>query len=67
MEAGLIIYTVMLGIAIAFVVVEYTINRMKDESRLKKWWRENVVGYWNSNHPRVQSNQKNLLYLEDDR
>ena len=53
MEAGLIIYTVMLGIAIAFVAAEYTINRMKDESRLKKWWREKVVGYWDSNHPRV--------------
>ena len=53
METGLIIYTILICIVIGFVIAEHSINKLKDESRLKKWWRQHVIGYWNSNHPKV--------------
>ena len=53
MEIGLIIYAVMMGICVVFVFTEYIIGNLKDGNGLKKWWRQNVVGDWKSNHPRV--------------
>jgi hypothetical protein len=53
MEIGLIIYAVMMGICVVFVLTEYVIGNLKDGNGLKKWWRQNVVGDWKSNHPRV--------------
>ncbi len=49
METGLIIYGIMMGMGVVFAISEYSISKLNDESRLKKWWRKHVVSDW-SNH-----------------
>jgi len=50
----LIVWAFMLSLAVLFASIEYVVEfKLKGENRFKKWWRKNVIGIWNSNHPRV--------------
>ena len=49
METGLLGYTGLIIICVIFVIAEYLMGKLKDENRLKKWWRKHVVSDW-SNH-----------------
>ena len=54
MDIILIIWTLMMSIAVLFTVIEYIVgSKLKDGNSFKNWWRKNVIGFWNSNHPRV--------------
>ena len=49
METGLIIYAAMMSVCVVFVITEYIISKLSNESRFKKWWRKQVVSDW-TNH-----------------
>ena len=54
MDIILIVWAFMLSLGVLFASMEYIVGKkLKDENRFKKWWRKNVIGIWNSNHPRV--------------
>jgi hypothetical protein len=54
MDIILIVWTLMMSLAVLFTITEYIVGKkLNDKNRFKKWWRKNVIGIWNSNHPRV--------------
>ena len=54
MEIGLIIYAVMMGLVVLFVITEYLVEKKLSEgNKFKNWWRKKVIGFWDSNHPKV--------------
>ena len=58
MDIILIVWTLMMSLAVLFTITEYIVGKkLKDENRFKKWWRKNVIGIWNSNHPRGRSEE----------
>jgi len=54
MDIILIMWASMMFLAVLLAIVEYIVGVMlKDDNLFKKWWRKNIIGIWNSNHPRV--------------
>jgi hypothetical protein len=54
MDIILITWAAMMSLAVVFVIIEHVVgSKLKDGNRFKNWWRKNVIGFWNSNHPRV--------------
>ena len=50
----LVVWLLMVSFVVLVLTVEYIVGKkLKDENRFKKWWRKNIIGIWNSNHPRV--------------
>ena len=54
MEIGLIIYAVMMGLVVLFVITEYLVEKkLSERNKFKTWWRKKVIGFWDTNHPKV--------------
>ena len=64
MDIILIIWTLMMSVAVVFVMTEHIVGtKLKDDNRFKKWWRKNITSFLNGDKPLGQSNSKKLLYL----
>jgi hypothetical protein len=46
MDMILIIWTLIMSVAVVFVMIEHIVStKLKDGNRFKKWWREKLLGF----------------------
>jgi hypothetical protein len=46
MDIILIIWTLIMSVAVVFVMIEHIVGtKLKDGNRFKKWWREKLLGF----------------------
>jgi len=52
MDMILIIWTLIMSVAVVFVMIEHIVGtKLKDGNRFKKWWIKNITSFFNGDKP----------------
>ena len=52
MDIILIIWTLIMSVAVVFVMIEHIVGtKLKDGNRFKKWWIKNITSFFNGDKP----------------